>query len=60
MESIAQRVVQTGAVQRVATEWRIPQDLAIDLVKLALFDIVVLCDDSASMRNGDRISDLQQ
>lgn len=39
-----------------------PKEVALDLVKIALFDVVILCDDSGSMafeQNGERIDDLK-
>lgn len=39
-----------------------PKEVALDLVKIALFDVVILCDDSGSMafeQNGERIEDLK-
>ena len=62
LNAIAQRVVQSGALQTLASAWRLPVELASDLVKIALFDVVVLVDDSGSMafeQNGERIEDLK-
>ncbi|KAI5453906.1 hypothetical protein NCC49_004901 [Naganishia albida] len=62
LEQIAARVAQTGALDRIAAEWRLPKEVALDLVKIALFDVVILCDDSGSMafeQNGERIEDLK-
>nr|XP_031862711.1 uncharacterized protein CI109_001722 [Kwoniella shandongensis]KAA5529783.1 hypothetical protein CI109_001722 [Kwoniella shandongensis] len=62
LDSIAQRVVQSGALQQLASNWKLPVELASDLVKIALFDVVVLIDDSGSMafeQNGERIEDLK-
>ncbi|KAJ9091412.1 hypothetical protein QFC19_009122 [Naganishia cerealis] len=62
LEQIAARVAQTGALDRIAQEWRLPKEVALDLVKIALFDVVILCDDSGSMafeQNGERIEDLK-
>jgi hypothetical protein len=47
----------------IAEEWRLTPDIAIDLCKLALFDIVVLVDDSAAMRweqGGERMNDVKE
>ena len=55
-------MVQTGALQTLASAWKLPTELAADLVKIALFDVVVLVDDSGSMKfeeNGERIEDLK-
>lgn len=62
LDQIAQRVVQSGALQTLASTWKLPVELAADLVKIALFDVVVLCDDSGSMKfeqGGERIEDLK-
>ncbi|KAJ9094061.1 hypothetical protein QFC21_006162 [Naganishia friedmannii] len=62
LEQIASRVAQTGALDRIIQEWRLPKEVALDLVKIALFDVVILCDDSGSMafeQNGERIEDLK-
>ncbi|KAK6908666.1 hypothetical protein I203_102669 [Kwoniella mangroviensis CBS 8507] len=62
LEPIAQRVVQSGALQQLASNWKLPVELASDLVKISLFDVVVLIDDSGSMafeQNGERIEDLK-
>jgi len=42
--------------------WRIPRELAVDIVRLSLYDVVLFVDDSGSMsfeENGERIKDLQ-
>ncbi|BGP35293.1 hypothetical protein JCM10296v2_007128 [Rhodotorula toruloides] len=60
LDSLAQRIAQSGALSRIANEWRIPMEVAMDLAKLALFDTVLLVDDSGSMafeENGSRIDD---
>ncbi|WVQ93606.1 hypothetical protein IAU59_000681 [Kwoniella sp. CBS 9459] len=62
LEPIAQRVAQSGVLAKVAQEWRMPLELASDLVKLALFDVILYCDDSGSMafeQGGERIDDLK-
>ncbi|KAK8869721.1 hypothetical protein IAR55_000289 [Kwoniella newhampshirensis] len=62
LDPIAQRVVQSGALQQLASNWKLPVELASDLVKISLFDVVVLIDDSGSMafeQNGERIEDLK-
>jgi len=62
LEMIATKVASSGALDRIASEWRMPKELASDLVKLALFDIVILADDSGSMafeEGGERIDDLK-
>ncbi|GAA5854216.1 hypothetical protein JCM9279_006182 [Rhodotorula babjevae] len=60
LEQIAQRIVQTGALSQIASLWRLPMEIAIDLCRLALFEIVLYVDDSGSMsfeENGERIDD---
>lgn len=62
LEPIAQRIAASGALPQIAQDWRMPMELAADLVKLALFDVILYCDDSGSMRfeeGGDRIDDLK-
>jgi hypothetical protein len=52
------RIQQTA--QRAA--WRIPREIAVDIVRLALYDIVIYIDDSGSMafeEQGERIKDLE-
>lgn len=49
-------------VQQISQQWRIPMELAVDLVRLSLYDIVLFIDDSGSMsfeENGERIDDLK-
>lgn len=63
LDQIAQRVAQSGSLQQLASAWKLPVELAADLVKISLFDVVVLVDDSGSMsfeQNGERIEDLKQ
>lgn len=52
VEQLGQRVAQSGAVEKLAADWRIPNEIAYDLAKLALFDVVACCDDSGSMAFG--------
>ncbi|WVQ62698.1 uncharacterized protein L199_000846 [Kwoniella botswanensis] len=62
LEAIAQRVAQSGALPKIAQEWRMPLELASDLVKLSLFDVILYVDDSGSMafeQGGERIDDLK-
>jgi len=53
------------AAQQVATlaqQWRISTEIASDIVKLALYDVILYIDDSGSMafeENGERIDDLK-
>ncbi|PWZ00019.1 hypothetical protein BCV70DRAFT_200191 [Testicularia cyperi] len=48
---IAQHIASSGALAQCADAWQLPPYLAQDLVKLALFDVMFLLDDSASMRS---------
>ncbi|KAK9389040.1 hypothetical protein V1515DRAFT_322779 [Lipomyces mesembrius] len=60
LEAIASRI--TGQIQQIAQLWRLPMEIAVDLVRLALYDIVLYIDDSGSMafeENGERIHDLK-
>lgn len=38
-----------GKVQQLSNSWKIEPEIAQDIVKLSLFDIIVFCDDSGSM-----------
>ncbi|GAA5855444.1 hypothetical protein JCM9279_005479 [Rhodotorula babjevae] len=60
LEPLAQRIVSSGALQQLASKWRLPMEIAVDLCKLSLFDVVLLIDDSGSMsfeEGGSRIDD---
>ncbi|ORY29308.1 hypothetical protein BCR39DRAFT_532222 [Naematelia encephala] len=62
LDMIAAKVASSGALDKIATEWRMPKELASDLVKLSLFDVVLYVDDSGSMafeEGGERIDDLK-
>ncbi|WWC58172.1 uncharacterized protein I303_100708 [Kwoniella dejecticola CBS 10117] len=62
LEAIAQRVASSGVLSKVASEWRMPLELASDLAKLSLFDVILYVDDSGSMafeQGGERIDDLK-
>ncbi|KAL7009820.1 hypothetical protein EMMF5_000728 [Cystobasidiomycetes sp. EMM_F5] len=62
LEPIAQRVAQSGALARLAQEWKMPMEIASDLALLALFDTILYVDDSGSMafeQDGERIDDLK-
>ncbi|GAA5903059.1 uncharacterized protein JCM6883_002678 [Sporobolomyces salmoneus] len=62
LHGLAQRIASSGALQQVATEWRMPLEIGMDLAKLALFDVILYCDDSGSMafeEGGSRIDDLK-
>lgn len=51
IQHIAQVIASNGALAEIAEAWEMPPFLAQDLVKLALFDVMFLLDDSASMRS---------
>lgn len=60
LEHLAQTI--GPQVPQIVSQWQIPPQLAIDLVKLSLYDIILFCDDSGSMafeENGERIDDLR-
>lgn len=60
IEQIASSIGQK--VEMMADKWQIPMEIAVDLVRLALYDIVIFADDSGSMsfeENGERIDDLK-
>ena len=60
LPQIASRAAQQ--VDRLCQAWRIQREIATDIVRLALYDVVVYIDDSGSMafeENGERIKDLQ-
>ncbi|KAJ9123059.1 hypothetical protein QFC22_001248 [Naganishia vaughanmartiniae] len=62
LDMIAAQVASSGALDKIANEWRMPKELATDLVKIALFDVVLYVDDSGSMafeEGGERIDDLK-
>jgi hypothetical protein len=60
LQQIAARVAPH--ITTIAAKWSIPMEIAVDLVRLALYDIVMFVDDSGSMsfeENGERIDDLK-
>jgi len=60
LPQIAARAAQQ--VDRLCQAWRIQKEIANDIVRLALYDVVIYVDDSGSMsfeENGERIKDLQ-
>jgi hypothetical protein len=62
LDMIAAKVASSGALDKIANEWRMPKELAADLVKLSLFDVILYIDDSGSMafeQGGERIDDLK-
>lgn len=59
--AVLQKVLNVN-FDAIAAQWRISKELAYDLAPLALYDIVLYCDDSGSMafeENGERIDDLK-
>ncbi|KAJ9613569.1 hypothetical protein H2200_003511 [Cladophialophora chaetospira] len=60
LDQIANRGAQQ--VAQLASTWRISSEIASDIVKLALYDVILYIDDSGSMQfeeNGERIDDLK-
>lgn len=60
IDQIAQQAA--GKVNQVIQRWRVQKEIANDIVKLALYDIVLYIDDSGSMQfeeEGSRIKDLR-
>ncbi|EXJ78836.1 hypothetical protein A1O1_09238 [Capronia coronata CBS 617.96] len=60
LDQIANRGAQQ--VAQLAQTWRINPEIASDIVKLALYDVILYIDDSGSMQfeeNGERIDDLK-
>lgn len=60
LPQIAGRAAQQ--VDRLCQAWRIQKEIANDIVRLALYDVIIYIDDSGSMsfeENGERIKDLE-
>jgi len=60
LDQIAQQAA--GKINQVIQRWRVQKEIANDIVKLALYDIVLYVDDSGSMQfeeEGSRIQDLR-
>jgi hypothetical protein len=60
LQRIAGEVSRSSALNALAVSWSLPRELAADLCKIALFDVVLLVDDSGSMafeEEGSRIDD---
>lgn len=60
LDQIAQQAAQK--INQVIQRWRVQKEIANDIVKLALYDIVLYIDDSGSMQfeeEGSRIKDLR-
>lgn len=50
-------------IQQLMKEWKVPQEVAMDVIKLALFDIIIYVDDSGSIQfeeDGSRLTQLKQ
>ncbi|PGH05252.1 hypothetical protein AJ79_06863 [Helicocarpus griseus UAMH5409] len=60
IDQIASKV--TNQIDQICASWHLPREVGVDILKLALFDIILFIDDSGSMQfeeNGERISDLK-
>ncbi|KAM0722399.1 hypothetical protein Q7P37_001840 [Cladosporium fusiforme] len=60
IQQTAQRAAQQ--VDRLCQAWKVPREIAVDIVRLALYDVIIYIDDSGSMafeENGERIKDLE-
>ncbi|KMQ45184.1 von Willebrand factor, type A [Trichophyton rubrum] len=60
LDQIVSRI--SGQVDQLCATWRVPREVGQDVVKLALFDVILYIDDSGSMQfeeNGERIKDLK-
>jgi hypothetical protein len=61
LDQVAQ-VLTTKDIKGLGHRWRLPFEINLDLVTLALYDIVIWADDSTSMSaldRGERIDDLK-
>ncbi|WOO81659.1 uncharacterized protein LOC62_03G005182 [Vanrija pseudolonga] len=62
LDAIARRLVATNTIGNISQRLRVPLTLGVDLAKVALYDVVLLCDDSMSMKahqGGARIEELK-
>jgi hypothetical protein len=62
LTQLASQVSASNALAQVCSTWKLPLEIGSDLIKLALFDVVLLVDDSGSMafeEDGTRIDDLK-
>ncbi|KAF3314865.1 hypothetical protein TWF173_004392 [Orbilia oligospora] len=60
LEQISRTI--SNQIDRLRQGWNLPLEVAVDFVKLALFDIIIYIDDSGSMafeEGGERIKDLK-
>lgn len=58
LQQIASRPDVMPKLQSLAHDWQMPMEVAMDAIKIALFDTIILVDDSGSMsfeENGERI-----
>jgi hypothetical protein len=60
VRSIAAELADKDLIETLCNRWGLKKEISLDLVKLTLFDVVLLLDDSASMRfGGGRIVELK-
>ncbi|RPA95242.1 hypothetical protein L873DRAFT_1698626, partial [Choiromyces venosus 120613-1] len=57
LAGIANDMAKKDPVNILCNHWKLPKEIGFDFVKLALFDVVFLLDDSGSMRFGDGLID---
>lgn len=58
LQQLASRPDLMPKLQGLANDWQIPMEVAMDAIKISLFDTIILVDDSGSMsfeENGERI-----
>lgn len=58
LQQIAAKPDLMTKLQGLARDWQLPMEVAIDIIKISLFDTIILVDDSGSMafeENGERI-----
>lgn len=65
LETVVQGLARNAPekVQELMREWRAPQEIAMDIIKLVLFDIILYVDDSGSIQfeeNGNRLAQLKE
>lgn len=61
LDQVAQQLT-TKDIKGLGHRWRLPSEVNLDLVTLALYDVVIWADDSTSMSaldNGERIKDMK-
>ncbi|CCG82802.1 putative Transcription factor RfeF [Taphrina deformans PYCC 5710] len=62
LQQLAARPDLMQKLQALSGEWQIPMEIAMDIIKISLFDTIILVDDSGSMafeENGERIDDMK-